>query len=457
MANRVDRHRLTRGRSGPTFSATQIERFRARFGQPIPGLLVFGRTIDIVQNIIARGQDALDIQIYGPDINRLYNLAQFSVIPKLQQIAGLQAPQPGISPSQPEVDIRVDRVKAAQLGIDTNTISQIIDTATASTTASFMQSNGTQYPIEVQLPPDQRRSLTAIGTLMVPIASNATGLVNNTTPSSTPFTLRTMPLAEVANISFGSGPSEIPRQNKQREIDVSAGLNIPLGEAVAQSAAVMNSVALPPGYYWAFGPQVQQQGQTFSSLGVVVALAIILIYMLLAAQFESFLHPLVIMVSVPLSLAGIVFSLALTQRSFGLTAFIGVLMLVGIVVKNAILVVEFTNQLRARGNSARDAVLQAAPMRLRPILMTTLATIGGMIPIAIGIEAGSETQAPLGTVVIGGLLISTMLSLIVVPTLYVWVAKHVEPRMGGFPKSSPNGAAKVAPTERVPELVTADI
>jgi HAE1 family hydrophobic/amphiphilic exporter-1 len=118
--------------------------------------------------------------------------------------------------------------------------------------------------------------------------------------------------------------------------------------------------------------------------------------------------------------------------AFGLTAFIGVLMLVGIVVKNAILVVEFTNQLRERGMDARDAILHAAPMRLRPILMTTLATIGGMLPIALGIESGSETQAPLGTVVIGGLIVSTTLSLLVVPTIYLWVARNLEPRMGGF-------------------------
>jgi HAE1 family hydrophobic/amphiphilic exporter-1 len=156
-------------------------------------------------------------------------------------------------------------------------------------------------------------------------------------------------------------------------------------------------------------------------------MAVLLIYMLLAAQFESLLHPLIIMMSVPLSIAGVVVALLITQRSFGLTAFIGLLMLVGIVVKNAILVVEFTNQLRHRGLSAREAVVQAAPLRLRPILMTTLATIGGMFPIAANLEAGSSSQAPLGTVVIGGLLCSTMLSLVVVPTLYLWAANHIEP------------------------------
>ena len=158
-----------------------------------------------------------------------------------------------------------------------------------------------------------------------------------------------------------------------------------------------------------------------------------MIYMLLASQFESFFDPLVIMVSVPLALVGITLALFVTHRAFGLTAFIGSLMLVGIAVKNAILVVEFTKQLRRDGMEPREALLQAGPRRLRPILMTTLATIGGMLPLALGIEAGSSTQAPLGTVVIGGLISSTILSLLVVPTLYLWTATHVEPRFRAKP------------------------
>ncbi len=310
----------------------------------------------------------------------------------------------------------------------------------------------------MQLPPDQRRSLQTIENLQIPVVqgggsgssgTSATGGTSGnsgtsgtaagasggltTTTTATPgqsYSVPTLPLGEVATITTGAGPSQISRQNKQREIDIEADLtNTSLGAAVQASTQIMNSIALPAGYYWQFGQSVTQQNDTFGSLGLIVVLAILLIYMLLASQFESLLHPLVIMMSVPLSIAGVVVALLVTHRAFGLTAFIGLLMLVGIVVKNAILVVEFTNQLRNRGLSAREAVLQAAPLRLRPILMTTLATVGGMFPIAAGIEAGSSTQAPLGTVVIGGLLCSTMLSLIVVPALYLWVTDHVEPRM----------------------------
>ncbi|HVA28310.1 MAG TPA: efflux RND transporter permease subunit, partial [Candidatus Baltobacteraceae bacterium] len=361
-----------------------------------------------------------------------------------------------ISASQPEVDINVDRAKAAQLGISTQAISNTIDTATAGTIASYMQINGTQNPIIVQLPPDQRRSLQTVENLAIPVASlpGAVGggsIVQNSNASLGQSTASTPPviaLGELAHITFGAGPSEITRQNKLREIDVTSGLNgVPLGSVVTATTRIMNSLALPPGYYWQFGQAVTQQNDTFSSLGLIVLLAIVLIYMLLAAQFESLLHPLVIMTAVPLASAGVVLSLWLTHRAFGLTAFIGVLMLVGIVVKNAILVVEFTNQLRERGYAVRDAVLHAAPLRLRPILMTTLATTGGMLPIALGLEAGSQTQAPLGTVVIGGLLCSTMLSLIVVPTLYLWVARHLEPRMGGFHRGV---ASKQPPSAQLP-------
>ncbi len=443
-------------------AAAYVRDWTTKLGK-IPGLRTYGRTVDIVQNIISRGQDALDVQIFGPDVRTLYNLAQYTAVPALSRIPGIQTPQSSISASQPELDINVDRAKAAQLGISTQAISNTIDTATSGTIASYMQVNGTQYPIIVQLPPDQRRSLQNVLSLQIPLsalpgastgsvangaASGALGgsIVQSSSDQGAGATLPVMALRELANISFGAGPSEITRQDKLREIDVTAGLDTaPLGAAVQAATKIMNGIALPPGYYWQFGQTVTQQSDTFGSLGLIVLLAIILIYMLLAAQFESLLHPLVIMVAVPLASTGVVLSLWITHRAFGLTAFIGVLMLVGIVVKNAILVVEFTNQLRERGYAVKEAVLHAAPLRLRPILMTTLASVGGMLPIALGIEAGSQTQAPLGTVVIGGLLFSTTLSLIVVPTLYLWVAQHVEPRFGGFHRHQGTQATMTTP------------
>jgi HAE1 family hydrophobic/amphiphilic exporter-1 len=176
----------------------------------------------------------------------------------------------------------------------------------------------------------------------------------------------------------------------------------------------------PQGYYWKYSQQIQQQNEDYAGLGLAVGLAIALIYMLLATQFESFIYPLVVLTSVPLCSIGMVLALFLTNRSFGLTAFIGLLMLVGIVVKNGILLVDYTNQLRQRGISRDEAILTAGPTRLRPILMTTLAAILGMLPLAIGLGSGSEMYTPLATVVIGGLATSTMLTLFIVPVVYTF-------------------------------------
>ena len=428
------------GGGGAGISPERRAQFRTMIGAPIPGLAVFGRTSDIVSRIISQGQDELSIMIYGPDLQTLDKLAH-QALPALSEIPGITRPDTNVTQAQPQVNIQIDRLRAATLGLSTTQVSQAIATATSGSIASYLQINGTQVPIVVQLPPNQRRSYTSVANLAlsVPAATGGNGLLVNTTANpGTSFTLQTIPLGSVANVSIGSGPSQTTRLNKQRELEITAGLNGgTLGNVTQQAAVIMNKVAMPAGYHWEFGPGINQQTSTFSSLGLIVILAIALIYMLLAAQFESLLHPLIIMMAVPLSLAGVVLALLITHRSFGLTAFIGVLMLVGIVVKNAILVVEFTNQLRREGHDARSALMQAAPIRLRPIVMTTLATIGGMTPIAIGLEAGSQTQAPLGTVVIGGLLCSTLLSLVVIPTLYLWVAEHIEPRFAPKPVPKP--------------------
>ena len=427
-------------------TAADCARF-ARLRQLLIGVTVRGRTIDILQQQISQGQDSLQIQIFGPDVGRLTRLAN-QIMPSIGQIPGVIKPDTNVTDSQPEIDVKLNRRAAAQLGVTTQQISQAIDTSTNGTIASYYQLNGQEYPILVQLPANQRRSYENLSTLPIwaPLTTTPPGSTASQVaqpaqaalPVNGSLSLASVPLSSVAQLVFGVGPSQISRQNKQRRIDINASIvGRPLGAIVSDAQAVMSDFQLPSGYRWQFGPAITQNNDTFSSLGLVVALAIALIYMLLASQFESFLHPLIIMMSVPLSVVGVVLSLMITQRSFGLTAFIGTLMLVGIVVKNAILVVEFTNQLRHQGMAARDAIMRAAPMRLRPIIMTTLATIGGMLPLAIGFEAGSETQAPLGTVVIGGLITSTMLTLLVVPTLYLWAAKHIEPRFEVKPPAMP--------------------
>jgi HAE1 family hydrophobic/amphiphilic exporter-1 len=226
-------------------------------------------------------------------------------------------------------------------------------------------------------------------------------------------------MRQVASPYVTRGPNQITRQNSQRYIAIQA---VTSGRAQSQIMAdlkkLMDGYHFPQGYYWDWGLTQRMQRDEFSGMTLAVALAIGLIYMLLASQFESFVFPLTILLSVPLASIGVALALYITGRPFGLTAFIGLLLLVGIVVKNGILLIDYTNQLRSRGLSRNDAVLTAGPTRLRPILMTTCAAVLGMIPLALGIGKGSETQAPLATAVIGGLSTSTLLTLFVVPVVY---------------------------------------
>jgi HAE1 family hydrophobic/amphiphilic exporter-1 len=453
------------------------------------GTTVRGRTIDILQQQITQGADALQVQIFGPDVNKLYDLAQ-GAIARLALIPGVIRPDTNVTPTQPEVDVKIDRRKAAQYGFTTGDIAADIATATSGTVASYYQINGVQYPIMVEAPPDQRRSFSSVASLL--LTAPASGGTTSTSASLTPGgsngpstsvtgagggssgggivsgsssigttantgaaqTLGSIPLGAVAQVESGVGPSQISRQNKQRRIDINAVvLGVPLGEVVDQAGKIMATYPLPAGYRWDFGPSIKQNSDTFGALALVVLLAVMLIYMLLASQFESFIDPFVIMMAVPFAAIGIIGALFISHRAFGLTAFIGSLMLVGIAVKNAILVIEFTKQMRRSGMDPVEALLHAGPRRLRPILMTTFATVGGMLPLALGIEAGSSTQAPLGTVVVGGLITSTMLSLIFIPTLYLWMVRNVESRFAAkpprlFPTTPP--PTPPLPTKREP-------
>jgi hydrophobic/amphiphilic exporter-1 (mainly G- bacteria), HAE1 family len=384
------------------------------------GTVARGQTIDIVQRQISQGQTALELEIFGPDINKLLTISD-GVMAAIAKIPGVGDPDKNVTNSQPEIDVSIDRTRLLESGLGTSDLAQFLSTATNGSIASYYQINGIQYPIIVELAPPQRRTFAALQALEFPSSSASPG------PSSgSPLRIGTT-LGSVATLTQGFGPSAVSREDRQRRVEISAPISgRPLGPIVADAGTVMRNYPLPAGYRWEYGPEIQRGETSFNSLWLAVGLAVILIYMLLAAQFESYVDPLVVMTSIPLSLIGIVASLVITNRAFGLTAFIGSLMLVGIAVKNAILVIEFTKQLREEGATPRDALLHAGPMRLRPILMTTFATVGGMLPLAIGIEIGSSTQAPLATVVIGGLITSTFLSLLVVPTLYLSIARRAK-------------------------------
>jgi HAE1 family hydrophobic/amphiphilic exporter-1 len=389
------------------------------------GTIVRGQTIDIVQRQISQGQTALELEIFGPDINKLLAISD-DVINRISQIPGVNTPDKNVTNSQPEIDVTIDRTRLMEAGMGTGDLAQFVSTATNGSIASYYQQNGIQYPIIVEMPASQRRSYPSLQSLeFTPLGSSTSAASASNAASAAKGIQPTSTLGSIATLSEGLGPSAISREDRQRRVEISAPISDrPLGPILVDAAKVMNNYPMPAGYRWEYGPEIQRGETSFNSLYLAVGIAILLIYMLLAAQFESYVDPLVVMTSIPLSLVGIIGSLVVTNRAFGLTAFIGSLMLVGIAVKNAILVIEFTKQLREDGVDARESLLHAGPLRLRPILMTTFATIGGMLPLALGIETGSSTQAPLATVVIGGLITSTFLSLLVVPTLYLAIARR---------------------------------
>ncbi len=373
----------------------------------IPGARVQINQTDIVTRILTGGNTSVEVDIFGPDIKELGILGA-EMTDKLKGIQGLQNVDVNWQEAAPEVQWKIDRDKAVQAGVTFADVSNTLNTATNGSIASYYQEGGYQYPIEVQYPIDKR--LTRDQLAAIPV-----------TPSITTAgkAAADITIAQVATPTVAIGPSEITRQDRQRFIAVSGQpQGRSEGEIQADISKALKGYQLPLGYYWDFGLNQKQRAEQYGGMGVSILLAIALIYMLLAAQFESFVHPLTILCSVPVSIVGVLLALFLTGRSFGLTALIGVLMLVGIVVKNGILLVDYTNVLRGRGLRRDAAILEAGPTRLRPILMTTSATVLGMMPIALAIGKGSETNAPMATAVIGGLLTSTILTLFLIPVVY---------------------------------------
>lgn len=366
----------------------------------IPGVRPQVSPLDVVQNILGNNT-GFGIDVYGQDLEQLTAAARM-IQQAMSNIPGLQNVDLSVQDTLPEIQWEVDRQKAAMLGVTFSDVASVINSSTSGQLSSYYQELGFQYPIYVQVAQEKRQSVEQLQNLPVTTNNGATIL-----------------LGQVANAVYGMGPNQIARQNRQRVISVGGNVqDRSTSEIQDDVMAALAKVQMPAGTYYSLGVQQLQKDREFAGLGLAVGLAIALIYMLLAAQFESFIYPLVVLFSVPLCAIGFVLALFLTDRAFGLTAFIGLLMLVGISVKNGILLVDYTNQLRDRGMERTEALMLAGPTRLRPILMTSLCAILGMAPLALGIGTGSELYVPLATAVMGGLATSTLLTLYVVPAVY---------------------------------------
>ena len=371
-------------RANPAGGNNQIMRFLSGGGQNNNG-----------------GSSRLQVEIRGHDLDDARRVAQ-DVRGLMENTPGLADVNIGREEGRPEIAVRVDRPKAAMLGMSVSSVATTIQTNVAGTTAAQFRERGNEYPVVVRLREADREEIADVGDVLL---STPTGQV--------------VPAKNVLAVNREAGPVQIDRQNMERITRVNAETEIPLSQAVGNVQDRLPQVRVPPDFAVGFGPELEEQARSFAQLRLVLILAVLLVYAVMASQYESLRDPFIIMFSVPVAAIGVVLSLLLTGSSFSMQAYIGIIMLAGIVVSNAILLVDYINTLRRRdGLPLREAVEVGGRTRLRPILMTSIATMLGLVPMAIGVGEGGELQAPLARVVIGGLLTSTLVTLVLVPAVY---------------------------------------
>jgi len=377
----------------------------------IPGIEKFeiSRGSDF-QALLFGGGKPLTVEVVGYDLNLTAQVAE-KIKEELEKIPGAKDVQIGRSGLTPEIRIEIDKQKASSLGLNTAIIATTIRSSIYGLKATTYKELGDEYDITIRPDADLRNSISYISE--IPVRSMSGNIVK---------------IKDIARIYDTFSPIEIQRRDRQRIIPVGANVEgRALGDVVKDLQERISKLDIPPGVEIRFGGQVEEQAKSFRDLFQVLILGIILTYMIMASQFESLLHPFVIMFSVPFAFTGVVLGLLIFGVPFGLTAFMGLIMLVGIVVNNAIVLVDYTNLLRARGYELFNAIVTAGRTRLRPVLMTTLTTILGTLPLAVFKGEGSELWRPLGITMLGGLTFSTLITLVLVPTIYsIFEHKKVE-------------------------------
>ncbi len=365
----------------------------------IPGADI---NVSALESGMGGGGAPVQIQISGEDLDTLAQLGD-RVADVVRQVPGTREVASSLEEGRPELRVVVNRDRAAMYGLGLAEVASTVRTAVDGAVATRYRVGGEEVDIRVQLDGESGKFTPAL----------LSGL------NITTMTGMQVPLHQVAELKQEQSPSSITRSNQARTVTVTSQLaGRDLGSVTRDIEQKVGDMDLPSGYLVDFGGEQEQMAESFGSLGLALILAVILVYLVMVAQFESLLYPFVIMFSVPVTLTGVLFSLLLTGRSLSVVAFIGMIMLVGIVVKNGIVLVDYVNILRRRGVERNEAILQAGPRRLRPILMTALTTVMAMFPMALGIGEGGEAQAPLATVVVGGLLFSTLITLVLVPVGY---------------------------------------
>jgi HAE1 family hydrophobic/amphiphilic exporter-1 len=388
---------------GKTFSSVLADARRAV--SVVPGL-TFGFT-----ESGPFGQKPLQYSVRGPEVDELDRLSR-ELGAEMEKIPGLVDLETSLEKTKPELRVHFDRDRAGDLGLNVGPVAMTLRAAVTGEVATTIEdAAGDSHDVRVRLRADQRRYAEDLLALRVP------------TDKDDAFGDKILvPLSEVATATPASGPSTIRHMDLQREVRLSAAnSDRSVGEVMGDVTKAISRLNLPPGYDVAASGDAEELVSMFRSMLQTLALAIILIYLILGSQFGSFFHPLAIMLSLPLSLVGVALALLATGDTLNMMSMIGLIMLMGLVTKNAILLVDFTNQARARGAARDEALIKAGSTRLRPIVMTTLAMIFGMLPLAFAIGAGAELRAPMARAVIGGLITSTLLTLVVVPVVYTYL------------------------------------
>jgi HAE1 family hydrophobic/amphiphilic exporter-1 len=380
------------------------EEIRLALRQPlsqIPGAKVYFSADAFAEMMF--GGARLVVEIYGEDLQVARDLA-VAVKDSMESIYGTTDVMISRQEGKPESRISIDEDRAAKFGLSVNTIANSVQTAILGAVAGQYREGGKEYNIRVRLPDEKRKSLEDVMDVLIP------------TPMGTP-----VPLSAVATMEMVGGPVEIERKGQQRLISVTGNLTgeSDLGTIVSELRRKLARMAVPPDFIAEVAGEAQEVTKSFRWLGLALLGAVFLVYMVMASQFESLRHPFIIMFSLPLSFIGVAWMLFLTGTTLSINSLIGVIVLAGIVVNNAILLVDYTNLLRARGMDLEEAVVQAARTRRRPILMTAFTTILAMTPMALGLGEGSELNSPMARSVIGGLATSTFLTLVVIPVIYM--------------------------------------
>ena len=376
-----------------------MNRLRASF-EPIPGI----EAPEFARPALFSFKNPVEVEVSGYNLSRLTEVSE-DLAMEMSAVPGLTDVKASMEGGNPEVQILFDRRKLANLGLNLGTVTQIVQNKVQGNVATELTRRDRKIDIRVWAEDETRLSLDAIRRMVV----NPEGAVP-------------VPLAAVAEVRVVQGPSEIRRVNQQRVAIVSAGLTgRSLGDVAEDIQGIIDGFLLPIDFIVGVKGQNEEMQVAFASLQFAILLSVFLVYLVMASQFESLLHPFVIMFTFPFSIIGVVLTLVLTGQTISVVVLIGVIMLTGIVVNNAIVLVDYINQLRRNGTELQEAIVEAAQTRLWPIMMTTATTVLGLLPMAIGVGEGAELRAPMAITVIGGLIAGTLVTLLLVPLIYMTI------------------------------------